>query len=383
MTIKSVENINFSEKIQQIQTAEEIKSSIIKPYGHILNNIFNNLQEVYIFGAKELGKRFYDFFAEAGIKVLGFIDNDPNKQNQEFCGCKIININSLLDKKDKVTVVIASIYYLYEINLQLKELDFKKIIPCSVFYVFNSNIFKAEPSFDGIVEDLVCNKQKYLNFYNILEDEKSKKVLETVVNFRLTFDFSLYNSILDKTQYFGEPFIKFGENDIFVDGGGFDGDTSINFIKKVNNKYKKILFFEPDEESFLKAKENLKNYPNIEFFKKGLYSRSAVFRFNSSGGLGSTIYQDGNTEIEVASIDEILNEKADYIKMDIEGAELEALKGAEKQIKQGVKLAISLYHKSRDIWEIPEYIKQINPEYKFYLRHYTNTIFDTVLHAVI
>jgi len=383
MTTKLTEIINFSEKIQKIGTYEEIKASIIKPYEDILNN----LQEVYIFGAKELGKRFYEFFSQAGIKVLGFIDNDPNKQNQEFCDCKILNIKDLADKKEQITIVIASIYYLHEINKQLKELGFKKVVPCPVFYLLDSNIYKAEPSFDGIVEDLACNKQKYLNLYNLLEDEKSKIILENLVNFRLTFDFSVFSRIIAPDacigQYFKEDFLKFGENDIFIDGGGFDGDTTLKFIDKVNNKYKKILFFEPDEDSFLKAQENLKKYENIEFIKKGLYSKSAVFRFNLSGGLGSTIDQDGNTEIEVASIDEILDKKVDYIKMDIEGAELEALKGAKKQLEQGVQFAISLYHKSEDIWEIPEYIKQINPAYKFYLRHYTNAIFETVLYAVV
>ena len=383
MTTKAIENINFAEKIQKIGTAEEIKASIIKPYKEILDN----LQEVYIFGAKELGKRFYDFFSQAGIKVLGFIDNNPAKQNQDFCGYKILSIEDLADKKDEITIVIASIYYLYEIGQQLKDLEFKKVVPCPVFYLLDSNIYKAEPSFDGIVEDLAFNKQKYLNLYNILEDEESKKILDNLVNFRLTFDFSVFSKIIAPDacigQYFKEDFLEFGENGIFVDGGGFDGDTTLKFIDKVNNKYKKILFFEPDEVSFLKAQENLKDYKNIEFFKKGLYSKAEVFRFNSSGGLGSTIDQDGNIEIEVASIDEILDEKANYIKMDIEGAELEALKGAKKQLEQGVNLAISLYHKNVDIWEIPEYIKQINPDYKFYLRHYTNAIFETVLYAVI
>lgn len=378
-----MQTANFSEKILKIGTAEEIKASIIKPYEGVLNN----LQEVYIFGAKELGKRFYEFFSQAGIKVLGFIDNDPAKQNQEFCGCKIISIDSLLDKKEQITVVIASLYYLLEIGEQLKNLGFKKVVPCPVFYLFNSNIYKAEPSFDGIVEDLVCNKQKYLDFYNLLEDENSKEILDSLVDFRLTFDFSVFSKIIAPYacigQYFKENFLKFGENDIFVDCGAYDGDTTLKFVEKVNHKYKKIIFFEPDKESFLKAKENLRNIKNVKFIKKGLFSKSGVFKFNSSGGLGSTIDQDGNTEIEVISIDEVLDEKADYIKMDIEGAELEALKGAKKQLEQGVQLAISLYHKSQDIWEIPEYIKQINPDYKFYLRHYTNAIFETVLYAVI
>jgi len=376
--MQTVKTENFSAKLLSIGSAEKIKASIIQPYKKILDN----LTEVYIFGAKELGQKFHGFFSNAGIKIAGFIDNNSALQNQSFCGCKVFDINELQEKNTEINIVVASINYINEITEQLNNLGFEKVIPCPVFYLYNSNIYKSEPSFDEIVEDLTENKQKYLNFYNLLKDEKSKKVLETLVDFRLSFDFSLYNKICDQNQYFGEDFLKFNPNGIFIDGGGFDGDSSLSFIKKVNNNYKKILFFEPDKKSFEKAKENLKNIKNVEFFKKGLYSKSDILRFNSSGGLGSNIDESGNTEIEVVSIDNILDEKADYIKMDIEGAELEALKGAEKQLCSGVQFAISLYHKSCDVWQIPEYIRQINPEYKFYLRHYTNTIFETVLYIV-
>jgi len=369
----------FSEKIAEIGSVQEIKNSIINRY----QNILNNLDEVYIFGAKELGKRFCKFFGESGIKVAGFIDNNSSKHNQDYCGYKIYSIDSLLKKKDDAVIVIASTNYLYEIKNQLEKLEFKKVIPCQIFYLIDKNIYKPEPSFDGIVEDIAHNKQKYLNFYNILEDKKSKEVLDTVVNFRLNHDFSLYSKICSENQYFGEPFIKFSENDIFIDGGAFDGDTALNFIKKTDNKFKKILFFEPDSASFFKAQQNLKDCKNIEFFQKGLYSEEKTFKFNSLGNLGSNIDDDGDTEIKVISIDEVLKEKANYIKMDIEGAELEALKGAKNQLIQGTQLAISLYHKSWDIWEIPEYIKQINPNYRFYIRHYTNSIFETVLYAII
>jgi FkbM family methyltransferase len=377
--LKVAENISFPEKIAQVGTEKEIKTSIIKPYKDILDN----LNEVYIFGAKELGKKFYQSFLAAGVKVMGFIDNNPDKQNTEYCGCKIIGINELADRKDEITIVIASLNYLFEISSQLKALGFTKVISGPVFYIYNDNIYKAEPAFDGIVKDLTENKQKYIDLYNFLEDEKSKTVLNAIIDYRLSFDNSIYHSIKDESQYFDETIIKFENNSIFIDGGGFDGDTSLKFIDKTNNKYKKILFFEPDKVSFLKAKENLKNFENIEFYEKGLYSKASTFKFNSLGGLGSNIDDNGNITIQVAAIDEILDEKANYIKMDVEGAELEALKGAKKQLEQGAQLAISLYHKSRDIWEIPEYIKKINPEYKFFVRHYTNTIFETVLYAVI
>lgn len=385
------QKVNFSEKILKTCSVEEIKNSIIAPYKEILDNLEEVCpREVYIFGAKELGKKFHGFFSSKNIKVLGFLDNDVSKQNTLYCGCNVFSVADLLDKKEEkpteITVVVASIYYVQEILNQLKDLGFTKVIPCQILYVLDNKNYKAEPSFDGLIEDLAVNKQKYLELYSLLEDEQSKKVFEAAVEFRQTYDFSLFGRILSPHaeigQYFEEPFIKYTENDIFVDGGGFDGDTALKFINKTNGRYKKILFFEPDEESFLKAKKALNHYKNIEFYNKGLYSGSKTFRFASSGGLGSIIDDSGDTIIETVAIDEILREKASYIKMDIEGAELEALKGSEKQLKHGVQLAISLYHKPQDIWQIPEYIKSVNPQYKFYLRHYTNAIFETVLYAI-
>jgi len=87
--------------------------------------------------------------------------------------------------------------------------------------------------------------------------------------------------------------------------------------------------------------------------------------------------------VPAVRIDDITN-NATFIKMDIEGAELNALKGAKKTIIANTpKLAISIYHQLNDLWEIPIYIKQLVPEYKLYVRHHSKTIAETVLYACI
>jgi len=77
------------------------------------------------------------------------------------------------------------------------------------------------------------------------------------------------------------------------------------------------------------------------------------------------------------------DEKATFIKMDIEGSELEALKGAQNQIKVNKpKLAICVYHKETDLITIPQFILSLNPDYKLYLRHYGNFSTELVLYAL-
>lgn len=83
-------------------------------------------------------------------------------------------------------------------------------------------------------------------------------------------------------------------------------------------------------------------------------------------------------------LDEILaGEEATFIKMDIEGSESEALKGAKDTITTyKPRLAISIYHKPEDILELPEIILSYRPDYQFYMRHYSLGAPDTVLYAV-
>ncbi len=99
--------------------------------------------------------------------------------------------------------------------------------------------------------------------------------------------------------------------------------------------------------------------------------------------MGSMISDIGNTQINCVALDDIVKEKTALIKMDIEGSEIDAVNGARRLIENGAPLAISVYHRPSDIWMIPELILSINPCYKFYLRHYSKSIFDTVLYGII
>lgn len=191
-------------------------------------------------------------------------------------------------------------------------------------------------------------------------------------------------------QYFDLPFLYHEDDEIFIDAGGYDGMTAIRFARWAKT-FKHIYIFEPDKDNFTLCKKNMENEnlsDAVSIYNKGCWSSSTTLKFNSYGNQLSYVCEGeeaGCEQIEVVGIDEILNgEKATFIKMDIEGTELEALKGAEKTIKKWKpKLAICVYHKPEDIITISKLILDFNPAYKLYLRHYSYLDFgESVLYAI-
>lgn len=205
-------------------------------------------------------------------------------------------------------------------------------------------------------------------------------------------DFGRIIDNANKIQYFDLPELKTNktEDEVFVDLGAFDGQTSNMFIKWAE-KYKKIFVLEPEPQNMEKCKRTLGPIgAEYEILPFGAWDKREELSF-VSGLNGASHIGDASQEteekqitIQVDKIDDLIHEKVTFVKMDIEGAEINALKGAEKIIKTyKPKLAICVYHKKEDIWEIPRLILNYVPEYKLYLRHYSLTKDETVLYCIL
>ena len=192
---------------------------------------------------------------------------------------------------------------------------------------------------------------------------------------------------LAEQQYF-EDFIQYEEGEVFVDAGVLDLYTSLRFVEECKKRHienYKIYAFEPDERSYDKCLSIKERYPEIDItlVNKGLWSSDTTLYFQATGDADAKVSEEGIDQIAVVSLDTYIKEKVTFIKMDIEGAELEALKGCQETIKKyRPKLAISVYHKKEDLIEIPEYIMSLVPDYHFYLRHYSSGFTETVLYAL-
>jgi FkbM family methyltransferase len=187
--------------------------------------------------------------------------------------------------------------------------------------------------------------------------------------------------------------IKCDVNDTVIDAGGCWGDTALNFASEVGEQGKVYSFeFIPGNVSIMKKNFSLNAelQKRIEIIEHPVWSQSDIKMYCNDFGPASTIQNEysksHNIEVTALTIDDFVLRnnisKIDFIKMDIEGAEVNALKGAVETIKKfKPKLAISLYHNLTDFFKIPELVDNLNLGYKFYIDHFTHSAGETVLYA--
>jgi FkbM family methyltransferase len=258
-------------------------------------------------------------------------------------------------------------------SLKIKALDyyaFQRYSGLSLKNVFYMEQFKGE---------FEKNRSKYEWLYQELFDEESRLVFERLINFRLSYDINFLDKFTDAQdrQYF-EPFLELKDGEIFVDVGSYDGYTSLEFIKRCPG-YSKIDIFEPEPSNMINVRRSLGSYNNIYYHPFGVSSEDKAVQFISNGS-ASSLSDMGNVTIDLRRIDDMLQDGYSFLKMDIEGGELDALRGAAATIaKFNPKIAISVYHKVDDLWKIPTTILSYNKNYNIFLRHYTEGLAETVM----
>lgn len=187
--------------------------------------------------------------------------------------------------------------------------------------------------------------------------------------------------------------VKVEKGDVVIDAGGCYGDTALYFAHEAGEDGR-VYSFEFLPENLVIFNQNMSLNPElsrrIKLVRMPVWSRSGEALFVTGNGPATRVSPSTNQpnaiRQETIAIDDVVgNEKlgrVDFIKMDIEGAELKALYGAENTIRQfRPKMAISVYHKFDDLWEIPRYIDSLGLGYRFVLRHFTIHAEETVLFA--
>lgn len=353
---------------------------------YILNKCKKEKKPIVLFGAGENGLVNLNFFRRYDFSnELVFCDNDPNKHGTLIDGIPVISFCDLKKKyKNSSIVITARLYHKEILSLLIDNNLYDNVInPLS-----EQTIVSEVKFFEDYKNyyDLICdNKHKFAELFNILSDYESKMIIYDRLNYCITAN-SKYLISMKSTnvQYFDTDIFRLTKNEIFIDGGAFTGDTVNEFVHQTKGEFKKIYSFEPEKDKHKEFLKKYSNYNNIELIPFGLWRKKEVLKFHAENTGSSRLSENGNVEISVVSMDEFLEGRpVTLIKMDIEGAELDALKGAKKTIqKYKPNLAICVYHNPLDIVNIPLYIKELVPEYKIFFRHYTENSSETVCYAI-
>lgn len=331
-------------------------------------------KNVYIFGVGGYAEKLNQHLQKKGIAVKGFVLNDHFASKFP----EVIPL-SRVAALDNMSLVfgLASGYskWFYK---QIGQIQ-KAISKCesSDFFVISDYWLAEEGLFSHAFVDDSFLKEHFEDFkqtYEMLADDLSKKVMTEYLYASICHDATNLAQLGSDWNYDYDLkllFDKCGEG-LVIECGAFDGKTISECSLFTNNKYE-MLALECDDVNYDKCCAKTKDFPNIKVVKLGAWNKKtklAVVQQDSASYLkevdDSVVLEN---VVEVVDIDSLVGSKrVAALIMDIEGSELNALKGAQNAIKGGANLAVRAYHKKEDLITIPQYIKSLNNAYKFYLR---------------
>jgi FkbM family methyltransferase len=339
--------------------------------------LFQSQKNIYIFGAGAAGILVKRNLENFNISIGSFVDNDISKQGTCIEGVPVVGFSDLLQDKNKV-IILGTVEFHSEVVQQCIKNGISEDEICYADFLHYDGKDK--------VRDYFCkNVSSIIDIFSHCADSESRELFVANILYQLNRDRRHYRCSLSdlSKQYFDTEIVKTNDEEVYFDCGAKDGDTAIGFHKARNGKYRKTLAFEPDEENFNSMVRNLEPYKQIIGIKAGVGEREEKLRFNGHKGGHSSFDISGECSAEIVPLDKFISEGPTLIKMDIEGFELQALKGAKSIMKQlKPKLAICVYHKPCDIVELPKYILSQRDDYKIYFRLYREFGHDLVCYCV-
>ncbi len=313
---------------------------------------------VVVYGMGNGADKVLDEFIRLEIPVMGVTASDDFVRGQSFRGFKV---KKLSDFDGDFIVAVAFASCIPDVMNHIYSLceNHRVLVPCVP--VFGNDIFNRD-----FIEK---NKAEIEKAYALFEDEESKRIYRGCVEFMFGGELDVLKSITSEKDEVFENVLKLHNKESFLDLGAYRGDTVEEFLHYAKGEYESIIALEPDRRSYKKLSEYAENLNNIITVQKAVIDKDSVAFFNAAAGRQSSFSEKGD-EIETVTVDTLAKDKVlTYLKMDVEGAEIEALCGSEKTLKMHKpKLNIALYHRSEDIFLLPLKIASINPDYKFYIR---------------
>lgn len=364
-------------------------------------NLFKNIcknANICIYGSNDIAGRIFDMTQNQrpDINIKFFVDSF---KNGELKGLPIYSLKEFIDYhlNEVDSSIIASYEHRYDIKLILNSLGIKNLAMMSQSLFFDF-LNQEQLNIDYKSTESVYSNSKDKKLFRFLVKLRSNpmKYWDEVRGYCKKHYPERYSNDMSIRHYF--DFLNKSAIKTAIDAGGCDCSTSLAFVQEFPN-LQKIYVFEPCYEHFKDPVFDIlvQREKKIEIVNKALWSELTTleFREEMTKKEGSAIIEakpnvnrpSNILTLKTETIDNFVEtrniDKIDYIKMDIENAEMQALMGAENTLlKYRPQLAISIYHSDEQFYGIPVYLKKLLKNYQFRLAHYGNRKVDSMLYGI-
>lgn len=316
---------------------------------------------IFIYGMGDGALKIMAVFEQYGIPLAGFFASDEFVRGHSFQGHLVHTLSQIENIIDEFVIVLAFAAGYESLYKRINEIAQKHLLLAPDVPVAGNNLFTYQYYLD--------NKDKFDAVYDMLEDEQSRRTYENVINFKISGKIDYLNNCTSPAEEVYGQLIPLSDREVYVDLGAYNGDTVMGFSDACGGRYKHIYAFEPNIKNFRKLERNTAHMQDVTLFNAGAWSSCGTLRFTTNEGRMSRASESGKAETDCLAVDEAVSEPATLIKLDVEGAEKEAISGAERHIQNGAKVICALYHRSEDMFELPLMLKKLNPKLKLYIRH--------------
>jgi FkbM family methyltransferase len=345
-------------------------------------------ERLVLFGAGPLGKSVLSGLRKAGVEPLAFADNKRALWHQQVMGLPVLSPTEAAQQHGKTACFVVTVYQGSSARRQLASLGCQRVVACAPLLWKYADVFIPQCCLE-LPHRLVEQCDSIRQCYAMLADEASKTELREQLLWRYWLDYSALSPPLDAIYtYFPMDLLSPALDEVFVDCGSFDGESTQSFNRHWGGEFRHVFALEPDPASREMLIANLGPMgigDRVTVMPYAVGDTNAQVSFASSGSVSSHVTtEDGSSTVECRRLDNIEWPLIPtYIKMDIEGAEPEALAGGTELLRHHQPvLAVCTYHRSEHLWQIPNLIRSISPDYHVFLRRYAEECWEGVCYAI-
>ncbi len=317
-----------------------------------------------IYGMGNGADKILSVFSDYDIECAGiFASDDFYRPGKTFHGMAVERYSDFCERYGDFIVLVSFATSIAEVRKNILRIAAERELYAPCVPVYGDTLFTDEYREE--------HKAEINSARELLCDEISKEIFDNIISYRLSGKLEyLFKAESDPREVW-ESIICPEKYISIADCGAYTGDTATEFIEKCP-KVKKIFALEPDPKNFKKL--SAIDDDRIIAVNKGAWSKPETVEFNMGAGRGAAQGRKGKTVLlDFDTLDNVVgDERIDYIKYDVEGAEDKALTGSEKTIKAfSPDLLVSLYHRTEDIFKLVQRVHDLCPRHKLYLRRFS------------